>query len=94
MWRLLLCSAGSGLFFPPNARQIIFSAPLNRAAVAGGLTQTTRMAGQIVGSTLTAGLLALGLGAGSAPALVAGGLCALAALCSLVLFGGSLRRLG
>ena len=87
MWRLVVISAGSGTFFAPNARQIIFAAPLERAAAAGGLTQTTRMAGQVVGSTATATLLAMGIGSGPAPALVAAGLFSVSCLCSLALLG-------
>jgi DHA2 family multidrug resistance protein-like MFS transporter len=93
MWRLVFISAGSGTFFAPNARQIIFAAPMARAAAAGGLTQTTRMAGQVVGSTLTAAMLALGVGAGPLPALVAAALFSVSGLCCLVLLGfGPHRR--
>lgn len=91
MWRLVLIAMGSGMLFAPNARQIIFSAPIERAAAAGGLTQTTRMAGQMIGSTATAALLALGVGAGPAPSLVAAGLCAVACLCCLALLGAKRR---
>lgn len=87
MWRLVIISAGSGAFFAPNARQIIFAAPMTRAAAAGGLTQTTRMGGQVIGSTVTAALLALGIGTGPAPALVAAGFLAVSCLCCLVLLG-------
>lgn len=92
MWRLVFISAGSGTFFAPNARQIIFAAPMERAAAAGGLTQTTRMAGQVVGSTVTAALLAMGVGAGSMPALVAACLFSVSGLCCLVLLGFGPRR--
>jgi DHA2 family multidrug resistance protein-like MFS transporter len=85
-------SAGSGTFFAPNARQIIFAAPMERAAAAGGLTQTTRMAGQVVGSTLTAAMLALGVGAGPVPALTAAALFSVSGLCCLVLLGFGPRR--
>ena len=87
MWRLVFIAAGSGTFFAPNARQIIFTAPMDRAAAAGGLTQTTRMAGQVVGSTVTAGLLALGVGAGPMPSLVAAAFFSVSGLCCLVLLG-------
>ncbi|HEX8057855.1 MAG TPA: MFS transporter, partial [Novosphingobium sp.] len=87
MWRLVVISAGSGTFFAPNARQIIFAAPMARAAAAGGLTQTTRMAGQVLGSTVTAGLLALGVGSGEVPSIVAASLFSVSGLCCLVLLG-------
>lgn len=87
MWRLVVISAGSGTFFAPNARQIIFAAPMSRAAAAGGLTQTTRMAGQVVGSTVTAGLLTFGVGSGAVPAFVAAGLFSISGLCCLALLG-------
>lgn len=87
MWRLVIISAGSGTFFAPNARQIIFAAPMTRAAAAGGLTQTTRMTGQVVGATVTAGLLAMGIGSGSTPTLVAAALFSVSGVCCLVLLG-------
>jgi DHA2 family multidrug resistance protein-like MFS transporter len=85
MWRLALIAMGSGLLFVPNAQQVVFAAPIARAAAAGGLTRTTRMAGQMLGSTATAALLAAGIGAGALPALIAAGLFALSCLCCLVL---------
>jgi DHA2 family multidrug resistance protein-like MFS transporter len=88
VWRLLLAAAGFGIFLSPNARQIILAAPLNRAAAAGGLTQTTRLTGQVLGSTGAAALLALGIGMGRVPPLAAAGLTAIAGLCSLVLLTG------
>lgn len=91
MWRLVLIAMGSGLLFAPNARQIIFAAPIERAAAAGGLTQTTRMTGQMIGSTGTAALLALGVGAGAMPSLVAACLCAVSCLCCLALLGSRPR---
>jgi DHA2 family multidrug resistance protein-like MFS transporter len=45
------------------------------------------MTGQMIGSTITAGLLAIGAGAGSTPALLAAGLFSISGLCSLVLLG-------
>jgi DHA2 family multidrug resistance protein-like MFS transporter len=92
MWRLVIIAAGSGSFFAPNARQIIFAAPMERAAAAGGLTQTTRMAGQVVGSTVTSALLALGIGAGAMPSLIAAGLFAFSWLCCLALLGARTRE--
>lgn len=70
-WRLWLCGAGSGLFFSPNARFLVGSAPPARAAAAGSLYNTTRMLAMAVGATLVAGLLAMDLGNGAVPATVA-----------------------
>ncbi len=81
-WRLWLCGAGFGMFFSPNARRIIGSAPQKRAAPAGSMTTTTRMLGQATGATLMAGLLSLGLGDTMAPILVAFSLVAVAGLIS------------
>ncbi len=84
VWRLALSGLGFGFFLSPNARMIIGAAPRERAAAAGGLIATNRFAGQTLGATLTAILLALGLGDGSVPMLVAAGLAALAGLLSVV----------
>lgn len=83
VWRMALSGAGFALFVAPNARLIIHSAPHQRAASAGGLISTTRLTGQTLGATLLAALLALGVGSGPAPALVAAGLAVLAGLCSV-----------
>jgi len=91
-WRMSLCGAGFGLFLSPNARLIIGSAPRERAASAGGLISTTRMTGQTLGATLVAALLALGLGGGPAPALVAAALAVVAGLCSVARLNPALRR--
>ncbi|WP_317930097.1 MFS transporter [Halioxenophilus sp. WMMB6] len=80
-WRLWVCGAGFGMFFSPNARLVIGSAPMRRAASAGSMVTTSRMLGQATGATLVAGLLALGLGDGNAPIF-----CALA----LILTSGSI----
>ncbi|MCK9564390.1 MAG: MFS transporter, partial [Bacteroidales bacterium] len=71
-WRLWLCGAGFGFFFAPNARFLVGSAPLSRAAAAGSLFTTTRMLAMAAGATLVAALLAMGLGDGPAPAIIAG----------------------
>lgn len=92
MWRLVFIAIGSGLLFAPNARLILFSAPVERIAAAGGLTQTTRMTGQMIGSTATAALLAMGIGAGPVPSLVAASLCFAGCLCCLALLGTRPRR--
>jgi MFS transporter, DHA2 family, multidrug resistance protein len=70
-WRVWLCGAGFGIFFSPNARLILASAPRTRTAAAGSIFSTTRMLGQATGATLVAALLAMGLGQGPWPALVA-----------------------
>ena len=90
-WRMALCGAGFGTFLPPNARLIVGSAPRERAAAAGGLVSTVRLVGQTTGATLVAALLALGVGAGSTPALVAAGFSVIAGLCSLARLRPSVR---
>ena len=82
-WRMSLCGAGFGLFMSPNARLIVGSSPRGRAASAGGLVSTIRLLGQTTGATLVAALLALNVGGGRLPALVAAGLAAVAGLCSI-----------
>jgi DHA2 family multidrug resistance protein-like MFS transporter len=91
-WRMSLCGAGFGLFLSPNARLIIGSTPRHRAASAGGLISTTRMTGQTLGATLVAALLALSLGSGPIPALIAAGLAFAAGLCSLARLNPALRK--
>ena len=91
-WRMALCGAGFGMFLPPNARLIIGSAPRARAAAAGGLVSTVRLAGQTTGATLVAALLALGVGSGPVPALVAAGLAVITGLCSVARLRPSLRN--
>lgn len=88
VWRIWLCGAGFGMFFSPNARLIVASAPPSRTASAGSLFTTTRMLGQATGATLVAALLAFGLGEGPVPVLVAMGLAVVAGLISAYsLFG-------
>ena len=82
-WRMALSGAGFGFFLAPNARLIVGSAPLERAASAGGLVSTTRLTGQTLGATLVATLLAMNLESGRTPALVAAGLALVAGLCSI-----------
>ena len=91
-WRMALCGSGFGLFLPPNARLIIGSAPRERAAAAGGLVGTVRLVGQTTGATLVAALLAMNVGAGMAPPLVAAGLALVAGLCSLARLRPSIRN--
>jgi MFS transporter, DHA2 family, multidrug resistance protein len=82
-WRTALCGLGFSLFFSPNSRHVIGSAPLERAAAAGGLTQTIRGVGQTLGSTSVAALLAGGFGNSPVPPLIAAGLALLAGICCL-----------
>ena len=91
-WRMGLTGAGFGLFLSPNARLIVGSAPLERAAAAGGLISTNRLIGQTLGATMVAALLALGLGGGPVPALVAAGLAFFAGLCSLARLNPLIRN--
>ncbi|MFK3890231.1 MFS transporter [Sphingomonas sp. NPDC079357] len=91
-WRMSLCGAGFGAFLPPNARLIIGSAPRERAAAAGGLVSTVRLVGQTTGATLVAALLALDVGAGATPPLVAAGLAVVAGVCSLARLRPSIRN--
>jgi MFS transporter, DHA2 family, multidrug resistance protein len=79
-WRLALCGGGFGLFAAPNARSIVGAAPLARVAAAGGLIATIRLLGQTLGATLGAALLALGIGTGKMPGLVAAALMIVAAI--------------
>jgi MFS transporter, DHA2 family, multidrug resistance protein len=91
LWRMALTGAGFGLFVAPNARVIIHSAPHQRAASAGGLISTTRLTGQTLGATLLAALLAVGVGSGPVPALLAAGLALLAGICSVARLRSSVR---
>src|SRR5699024_2222814 len=45
-WRTALCGVGFSMFFSPNGRIMITSAPRNRVAGASSLLSTTRMFGQ------------------------------------------------
>lgn len=91
-WRMALCGSGFGMFMAPNARLIIGSAPRERAAAAGGLVSTVRLVGQTTGATLVAALLAMGVGAGMTPPLVAAGFALVAGLCSLSRLRPSIRN--
>ena len=82
-WRMSLCGTGYGMFLSPNARLVIASAPLARAASAGGLISTNRLVGQALGATLLAALLAVGYGSDNTPAIIATALTFLAGLCSI-----------
>ena len=91
-WRMALCGSGFGIFLPPNARLIIGSAPRERAAAAGGLVSTIRLAGQTTGATVVALLLQLGVGAGRTSALVSVSLAFVAGACSLARLRPSIRN--
>lgn len=94
IWRIMVCGTGFAMFYAPNARQVIGSAPRERMAAAGALTTTTRGAAQTLGATLTALLLSVGLGSGPATLLLAAGLCGCAAACSLVVMRPPARQGG
>ncbi len=81
-FRLWLCGAGFGFFFSPNARFLVGSAPRERAAAAGSLFTTSRMIAMAISATLVASLLAMDLGEGPVPAIVAAALAAATGLLS------------
>ncbi|MEM8662180.1 MAG: MFS transporter [Pseudomonadota bacterium] len=83
MWRMAMCGTGFGIFLAPNVRVVLSAAPLHRAASAGGLVSTNRLVGQTLGAVLLAGLLSVGQGSNSTPALIAAALTILAMICSL-----------
>jgi DHA2 family multidrug resistance protein-like MFS transporter len=83
LWRVAVIGLGTGMFFSPNARQIMGAAPIERAAPAGALTSVVRGAGQTLGATAVAALLAAGVGVGPTPGLIAAGLALIAGLCSV-----------
>lgn len=60
-WRLALCAAGFACFTASNARLVLASSPMDRAAAAGSLTSTARLTGQSMGSILAGAILAAGL---------------------------------
>ncbi len=94
-WRLSLSALGFGIFLAPNSRLMIGAAPKDRSAAAGGLLSTARLFGQSSGAALVGLVLAMGLGLGPTPALVAAGLACLALVTSAVRFkatGAKLRR--
>jgi DHA2 family multidrug resistance protein-like MFS transporter len=93
-WRMALCGAGFGMFLSPNARAVINAAPYHRAASAGGLVSTVRFTGQTLGATVAAALLAMGLGNGPTPALVATGLAMIAGIASVARLRPALRHEG
>lgn len=82
-WRMALAGSGFGFFLAPNARLIVGSAPLARAASAGGMISTTRLTGQTLGATLVATMLEMNLENGRTPAFVAAALALIAGCCSV-----------
>ena len=92
VWRIAVVGLGFGMFFSPNARQIMGSAPVERAAAAGALHSTIRGAAQTLGATTVAALLAAGVGIGSTPPLIAAGLALIAGSCSLAVLTPAMRR--
>jgi len=92
IWRIALCGLGFGMFYSPNSRQIIASAPIERTAAAGALATTLRGAGQTLGATTVAALLAAGVGIGPIPALIAAALSIVAGTCSLAALKPAIRR--
>lgn len=80
-WRAALCGVGFSMFFSPNGRLMIASAPRSRVAGASSLLATTRMFGQALGSAMLSGLLVLSTG-GSGPILAIVALVALALVCA------------
>jgi DHA2 family multidrug resistance protein-like MFS transporter len=83
LWRVAVCGFGFAMFFSPNARQVVAAAPTARAAAAGALFTTMRGVGQTLGSTITATLLALGIGFSATPALIGAALAVVAGVCSV-----------
>lgn len=90
-WRFVLTGTGYGLFFSPNSRQIIAGAPPRRAAAAGAIMQTFRLSGQLLGSTMAALWLALGLGDGIVPPLAAAILTIPTGILCLLVLGAAAR---
>jgi MFS transporter, DHA2 family, multidrug resistance protein len=83
MWRMALGGIGFGLFLTPNARLIVGSVPIARAASVGGFVSMTRLTGQTLGATLAAALLGLHLGSGPVPPLISCGLAVIAGILSV-----------
>lgn len=77
---VILCGIGFGLFQTPNNRSMFLSAPVDRAASAGGVQGTARLAGQVTGA-LSASIL-LSVGSVSSAVSFAFGLAAIAAVAS------------
>jgi DHA2 family multidrug resistance protein-like MFS transporter len=84
-WRLTIVGLGTAIFLPSNSRQIIGSAPPDRAAAVGGLMGTMRLSGQAMGAILLALLLSSGLGNTNRPMLLSASIAMLALLCCIVM---------
>lgn len=56
---IILCGAGFGLFQTPNNRTMFLSAPVDRAASAGGVQGTARLSGQVTGALIASIILAI-----------------------------------
>jgi DHA2 family multidrug resistance protein-like MFS transporter len=56
---LMLSGAGFGLFQTPNSRNLMLTAPRERAGAAGGMQSTTRLAGQTIGALVMTVLFSL-----------------------------------
>ncbi|MFT4027257.1 MAG: MFS transporter [Novosphingobium sp.] len=93
VWRILVCGFGFGMFYSPNARQIVAAAPQARTAAAGALTTTVRGASQTLGATAVAGLLAAGFGIGPAAAYIAAALAAIAGVCCFLVLRAPTRHI-
>lgn len=93
LWRVVVIGIGFSMFFSPVTRQIIAAAPVSRSAAAGALGTTVRGSGQTLGATIVAGLLGVGLGMGSAPAILAAALAAVAAICCFLVLRPPTRHL-
>ncbi|HEX7852648.1 MAG TPA: MFS transporter [Sphingobium sp.] len=91
LWRVSLSGVGFGMFYSPTTRQLVGAAPVDRTAAAGGLTSTTRGAGQTFGSTVVAALIATGHGVGPAASLIGAGLSVIGVLCSVAVYGAIVR---
>lgn len=59
-WLLMLCGAGYAAYTASNARLILASAPVARAASVGGLIATVRILGQSIGAMIAAASLLRG----------------------------------
>lgn len=88
-WRLAVCAGGYAFYASPTFRMVVNVAPQARAASAGSLMTTARMCGQTLGATAAGAMLALGIGHGPAPALIAAAL--FITVATLTLLAGSYR---
>ena len=61
IWRMVLYSVGSSLFWIPNARLIVHSTPIHRTAAAGSVIQIMRLTGQTLGASLISLMFSLGI---------------------------------